>query len=142
MKVRDIMKVLEKDMKVAVFSTVDENNEPHGRHIHIGVADEQGVFFMTNPKTDFYKQLSNNPYVALTGFHEEGYLVQVVRMRGKVRKVGREKLQELLDNNPYVDRVYPEESERQTVQVFQLYEAEGFYHSLSQGHKYTFEIGK
>ncbi len=142
MKIRDIMKILEEDMRVAVISTVDDSGQPHARHINIGVADENGVFFMTSPKTNFYQQLTNNPQIAITGFHEEGYLVQVIRITGRVREVGREMLERVLENNEYVDRVYPKDSDRQSVQVFQLYEGEGFYHSMSQGHKYTFEIGK
>jgi len=142
MKIKDIMKILEESMKVAVISSVDEQNQPHARHIHIGVANENGVFFMTNPKTNFYHQIMNNPNVAITALHEETYLIQVIRITGKVREIGKEGLEELLADNPYVEQVYPEESDRQGVQVFQLYEGEGFYHSMSQGHKYTFEIGK
>ncbi len=142
MKVNDIMRILQEDMKVAVVSTVDENGQPHARHINMGVANENGVFFMTNPKTNFYQQLQGNQKVAITGFNEEGYLVQVIRITGTVREVGKEGLEEVLKDNPYVERVYPEESDRNNVQVFHLYKGEGFYHSLSQGHKYTFEIGK
>lgn len=142
MKVNDIMRILQEDMKVAVVSTVDENGQPHARHINMGVANEDGVFFMTNPKTNFYQQLQGNRKVAITGFNEEGYLVQVIRITGTVREVGKEGLEEVLKDNPYVERVYPEESDRNNVQVFHLYKGEGFYHSLSQGHKYTFEIGK
>ncbi|GAA3008069.1 pyridoxamine 5'-phosphate oxidase family protein [Tetragenococcus solitarius] len=140
MEIQDIMKILEKDMKVAVFSTVDENGQPHARHINIGVASEEGVFFMTSPKTNFYQQLQANPKVAITGFLEEEYLIQVIRIEGKVRKLGKEKLQEVLADNPYIDQVYPDEADRQSVQVFQLYTGEGFYQSLTQGHKYTFTI--
>lgn len=142
MKVQDVMKILEEDMKVAVFSTVDENNQPHARHINVGIANEDGVFFMTSPKTNFYQQLQKNPKIAITGFLEEDYVVQVIRITGTVREMGKDKLNEVLKDNPYVERVYPEEAERQSVQVFQLYEGEGFYHSLSQGHRYTFDIGK
>lgn len=141
MEVIDIMQILEKDMKVAVFATVDENGKPHARHAHIGVANEQGVFFMTSPTTDFYKQLKHNPNIAITTMSEEGYLVQVIRIEGKVRQVGKDRLQELLANNPYVEQVYPDDDIRQGMQVFHLYEGEGFYHSMSQGHKYVFSIG-
>ena len=72
---------------------------------------------------------------------EEGYLVQVIRIEGKVRQVGKDRLQELLANNPYVEQVYPDDDIRQGMQVFHLYEGEGFYHSMSQGHKYVFSIG-
>ncbi|GMA47939.1 pyridoxamine 5'-phosphate oxidase family protein [Tetragenococcus muriaticus] len=140
MKTQDIMKILEKDMKVAIFATVDENNHPHARPINIGVANEEGVFFMTSPKTNFYQQMQSNSKIAITGFLEEEYLIQVIRIEGKVRKLGKEKLQEVLQDNSYIDQVYPDKQEQQSVQVFQLYEGEGFYHSLTQGHKYTFSI--
>ena len=142
MKVEDIMQILQNDMKVAVVSTVDEEGQPHARHINMGVANENGVFFMTSPKTDFYKQLKANPKVAITGFNEDGYLIQVIRITGEVRDLGKEGLAEVLKDNPYVEQVYPDESERQNVQVFHLYKGDGFYHSMSQGHKYVFEIGK
>ena len=142
MKVEDIMQILQNDMKVAVVSTVDEEGQPHARHINMGVANENGVFFMTSPKTDFYKQLKENPKVAITGFNEDGYLIQVIRITGEVRDLGKEGLAEVLKDNPYVEQVYPDESERQNVQVFHLYKGDGFYHSMSQGHKYIFEIGK
>ena len=142
MKVEDIMQILQNDMKVAVVSTVDEEGQPHARHINMGVANENGVFFMTSPKTDFYKQLKENQKVAITGFNEDGYLIQVIRITGEVRDLGKEGLAEVLKDNPYVEQVYPDESERQNVQVFHLYKGDGFYHSMSQGHKYIFEIGK
>lgn len=142
MKINDIMQILQDDMKIAVVSTVDEDGQPHARHINMGVANENGVFFMTSPKTDFYKQLQANQKVAITGYKEEGYLIQVIRMTGRVKDLAKEGLEEVLKDNPYVEQVYPDESERQNVQVFHLYEGEGFYHSLTQGHKYTFEIGK
>ncbi len=44
MEIQDIMKILEKDMKVAVISTVDENNQPHARHINIGVLMKKASF--------------------------------------------------------------------------------------------------
>lgn len=141
MKTNDIMKILEKDMKVAVFSTADENNQPHARHAHVGAANEEGVFFMTSPKTNFYQQMQNNNKIAITGFLEDGYLIQVIRIIGKVRTLDKEMLEEVLEDNPYVEQVYPDKDERQSVQVFQLYEGEGFYHSMTQGHKYTFTIG-
>lgn len=140
MKVDDILKILQDQMKVAVFATVDENNKPHARYAHIGVANQNGIFFMTHPKTDFYKQLQHNPHVAITAMSEDGYLIQVIRIEGKVREVGKEHLAKVLEGNPYVQHVYPDNQERQGAQVFQLYEGEGFYHSMTQGHKYVFRI--
>lgn len=140
MELKDIMEILQNQMKVAVFATVDEQNKPHARHAHIGVANEHGIFFMTHPRTNFYKQMQHNQNVAITAMTEDDYLIQVVRVEGQVREVGRDRLEELLAGNPYVEHVYPEDADRQRVQVFQLYKGEGFYHSLTQGHRYAFEI--
>lgn len=140
MNLEEVMQILQEQMKVAVFATVDENNKPHARHAHIGVANEQGVFFMTHPRTNFYSQLMKNPNVAITAMSEEGYLIQVIRIEGKIRKVDKAMLKGLLKDNPYVKHVYPDETERQGAQVFQLYQGEGFYHSLTQGHRYVFKI--
>lgn len=141
MEFNEIMHILE-DMKVAVFATVDKDGVPHARHTYIGVANELGVFFMTSPETNFYQQLTDNDRVAITAMSQEDYLIQVIRIEGRARKVNRESLAELLQGNPYVDYVYPTAEEQENIQVFQLYEGEGFYHSLTQGHKYVFSLGK
>ncbi|MGX7106530.1 pyridoxamine 5'-phosphate oxidase family protein [Hutsoniella sourekii] len=140
MNVETIMEILQNEMKVAVFATVDQEGKPHARHAHVGVANEQGVFFMTSPTTKFYQQLMANPQVAITAMKEEEYLIQVIRLEGEVRPVSKDMLAELLANNPYVHQVYPDDGMHNTMQVFQMYKGEGFYHSLTQGHKYTFEI--
>ncbi|MGY4104633.1 pyridoxamine 5'-phosphate oxidase family protein [Ignavigranum ruoffiae] len=140
MDVKDILDILHHQMKVAVFATVDEEGKPHARHAHVGLANEHGIFFMTSPKTNFYQQLQANPNVAITAMSEDGYLIQVIRIEGVVRPVGKERLEEMLAGNPFVQHVYPDDAERQSVQVFQLYQGEGFYHSLTQGHRYTFSI--
>ncbi|MGX7108830.1 pyridoxamine 5'-phosphate oxidase family protein [Facklamia miroungae] len=141
MNVDTIMDILQNDMKVAVLATVDCQNKPHARHVHVGLANDKGVFFMTNPKTNLYQQLQDNQYVAVTAMKEEDYLIQVIRVEGKVRELGKEKLVEILGSNPYVEMVYPDQADREGAQVFQIFEGQGFYHSLTQGHKYEFEIG-
>lgn len=141
MDVKDILGILE-DMGVAVFATVDESGMPHARHFHIGVANEQGIFFMTSPETKFFKQVATNPNVAVTAMSQEDYLIQVIRIEGKVRPVGPDRLYDLLAGNPYVNYVYPDREKQEDIEVFQLYEGVGFYHSLTQGHKYVFSIGE
>ena len=120
MEVNEILRILE-EMNVAVIATADENTQPHARHIHIGVANEKGVFFMTSMKS-------------------EDYLIQVIRIEGVVKEIGRERLEEVLKDNPFVKDVYPNEEDIAGVQVFHLYDGKGFYHSLTQGHKYVFDI--
>lgn len=141
MEVKDVMQILE-DMGVAVFATVDQAGQPHARYFHIGAASEQGVFFMTSPDTNFFKQVASNNQVAITAMKQEDYLIQVIRIEGKVRPIGPELLSQMLAGNPYVGYVYPDLEKQEGIEVFQLYEGAGFYQSLSQGHKYVFKIGQ
>lgn len=141
MELKDVMKILKEDMGVAIFSSVDENNQPHARPINVGVANDDGVFFMTNPKTDFYGQLENNQKVAITGLKNDGKLIQVIRVTGTVRPLEKEMLEEILADNPYVAQVYPDKADQAAAQAFQLYEGDVFYQSLTEGKKASFKIG-
>ena len=140
MEVNEILGILQNDIKVAIISTVDQEGKPHARPINIGVATDKGVFFMTSPKTNFYQQLSHNQNIAITAWKQDDYLIQVIRIEGVVREMGREKLKEVLKDNPFVKHVYPNDSDMAAVQVFHLFDGAGFYHSLTQGHKYVFHI--
>ncbi|MDY4762063.1 pyridoxamine 5'-phosphate oxidase family protein [Streptococcus thoraltensis] len=140
MKVKEILNLLETKMSPSVIASTDVTGQPHARFIHIGLANEKGIFFMTSPTTRFYNQLQANPNIAITGMYQEEYLIQVIRIEGKIRELGEEKLEEVLAGNAFVEQVYPDHKERENVRVFQLYEGKGFYQSLTQGHKYTFDI--
>lgn len=142
MELKDILRILQEDVKVAIFATVDEEGKPHARPINIGVANEKGIFFMTSPKTHFYQQLQANPHVAITALKQDDYLIQVMRIEGEVKEIGRQGLEEVLEDNPYVKYVYPTENEVAGVQVFHLHSGQVFYHSLTQGHKYVYSIGE
>ncbi|AXY25062.1 ABC transporter ATP-binding protein [Suicoccus acidiformans] len=142
MHAADILKILQEDMGPAVIATADATGQPHARNIHIGLANDAGIFFMTSPDTAFYQQLMDNPKIAVSALSKDAYLVQVIRIEGLVRPVDRSALEEILANHPFVDQVYPNDDLATTAQVFQLYQGEGFYQSMSQGHKYVFSIGE
>ncbi|MGT2910287.1 pyridoxamine 5'-phosphate oxidase family protein [Streptococcus cameli] len=141
MQLQDVMTILQ-DMDAAVFATVDEDGNPHARFMYIGVANEHGLFFMTGKDTSCYQQLMANNQVAVTAMLKQDYLIQVIRMEGKAKPVGEDYLKQLLEENPYVDYVYPDETAKETIQVFHLYEGDCFYQSLTQGHRYEFSFGK
>ncbi|EGJ27346.1 pyridoxamine 5'-phosphate oxidase family protein [Streptococcus porcinus] len=140
MEIKDMMALVE-DMKVGVFATVGQDGEPHARHAHITAANEEGIFFMTSPKTRFYQQLMGDERIALTAMLEDGYLTQVIRIEGVARPVENKYLKSVFANNPYYDYIYKDD-DGSSMQVFHLYKGEGFYHSLTQGHKYIFSVGR
>lgn len=141
MNIADYMKKLKEDIGVAVFSTIDENQQPDSRYINIGMANDSGVFFMTNRKTRFHQQLTARPEVAISGMTRENSDIEVIRIKGKVRAIGREKLVEILQDNPYVKDVYPEQKDREDIQVYQVYQGSGKYHHLQKRIQSDFTFG-
>lgn len=56
---------------------------------------------------------------------------KAVSVRGKVRNIGKEKLDEIFEKNLYMAEIYPEKESRMALEVFQVYEGQGEYFDLS-----------
>ena len=141
MDILQAMDLLKEKMKIGVFATVDKQGKPHARYANIGLANDKGVFFMTSPKTNFYQQLAKCPFVAMTALAQSDYSLEVIRIEGKVRILGPDKLAEVLTGNPYIDQVYPNPEDQAMVQVFQIYSGELTYQNLSQASHHHFSFG-
>lgn len=134
----DYLKFLQEEIGAVVLATAGKNGVVHSRMINVGVGNEQGIFFMTAPSTDLYQQLKENQHVAITGYVNNDQGFRVVRVEGLVRPLGKEHLEEILQDNPYVSDVYPDEEERASVQAFQIYQGKGSFHHLQKQEKTSF----
>lgn len=129
----DILKILQQDIHSAVFATVDEKGMPQTCVIDLMLADEDGLFFLTAKGKSFYARLSARPYVALSGLKGGDTLSSVaISLRGSVRSIGRDRLEEIFEKNPYMAKLYPTAKSRDALEVFQIYKGEGEYFDLSQ----------
>jgi NAD-dependent dihydropyrimidine dehydrogenase PreA subunit len=54
-----------------------------------------------------------------------------ISLRGKVRSIGKEKMDEIFEENPYMAEIYPDPENRDPIEVFQIYEATGELFDLS-----------
>lgn len=140
MSTEKYMSILQDKIGVAVFGTNNENQKPDSRYINIGVANDQGVFFMTSPKSKFYSQLMQHPFVSITGMTKGEGEIEVIRIMGEVRVLGQDKLEEVLKDNPYVKDIYPDEEKRKDVQVFQVFKGTGNYMHLQKRFNENFEF--
>lgn len=134
--------ILQDKIGAAVFATINEQQKPDSRFINIGVANDQGIFFMTSPASKFYAQLMATPYVSITGMAKADGEIEVIRIIGDVRVMGQEMLEEVLKDNPYVKDVYPDEEKRKDVQVFQVFKGTGNYMHLQNRIKEEFTFGE
>ena len=58
--------------------------------------------------------------------------VQLAGIAGRVKNTGRERLNEMFLQNPYMAKIYPTELSREALETFHIYEASGELFDLSQ----------
>lgn len=141
---KEILKFLQKEIHTTVAATVDENNLPRTCAVDIMLADDDGLYFLTAKGKNFYKRLVSNKYVSFTGMKGEGTLNTIaVSVWGSVKNIGNEKLDLILEKNPYMLEIYPNEKAREQLNVFCLNEGEGEYFDLSKNPVYrqSFSFG-
>lgn len=129
----EILHFLQNDIHSTVFATLDEHGLPQTCVIDLMLSDENGLYFLTARGKTFYERLMTKPYVALSGMKGGDTLSTVaISVRGAVRNIGKDRLAEIFEKNPYMAKIYPTKKSREALEVFQLYKGEGEYFDLSQ----------
>ena len=123
---QDYLKRLVEDIHSTVVATLGADGRPQTRVIDMMLWDERGVYFLTARGKAFYEQLMAQQFVALSGTRDK----VSVSLRGRVQSIGRERLDEIFEKNPYMQAIYPGDT-RGALEVFCLYEAEGEYFDIS-----------
>lgn len=144
MNAQQCLTYLVEEIHSTVAATVDEQGLPHTCAIDMMLADEGGLYFLTARGKAFYRRLMARRYLALSGMKGEDTLSTVaVSVRGWVKPLGRQRLEELLEKNPYMREIYPTEASCRALEVFCLYRGEGEYFDLSQlpPFRQTFSFG-
>ena len=133
MTTQEILNLLQTDIHSTVFATLDAHGLPQTCVIDLMLADEQGLYFLTARGKSFYERLMAKPFVAVTGMKGSDTLSTLaVSLRGAVRNIGKERLTEIFEKNPYMAKIYPTEKSRDALEVFQIYQGEGEYFDLGQ----------
>lgn len=140
MEMIHFLEILTEDIHSVVVATLNAKGQPETRVIDMMLYDEQGLYFLTARGKSFYCQLTQQGYVSLSGTKAK----RAVRVDGKVRSIGHEKLSKIFTHNPYMAKIYPGDT-REVLEVFQLYEGTGEFFDISDPahiERGTFAIGK
>ena len=78
------------------------------------------MYFLTAKGKAFYAQLIEQGYVAISATKDK----KAVSLRGRIQNIHSEKLDEIFEKNPYMQKIYPGDT-RAALEVFRVYEAEG-----------------
>lgn len=144
MKTIDFLKYIQEQIHTTVVATNNEQGLPLTCAIDIMNYDEKGLYFLTAKGKNFYKRLKANGYLSLTGIRGDNTISCIaVSVCGKVKELGFEHLQRLLDKNPYMYEIYPTEQSRSALTVFCLYEGYGEWFDLSKKpiERFSFSFG-
>ncbi|MDY4761263.1 pyridoxamine 5'-phosphate oxidase family protein [Streptococcus thoraltensis] len=133
MQTADYLTLLVDDIHSVVMATVDAEGLPATRVIDMMYQDGKTAYFLTANTKPFYKQLRDTPYVSVTGLTKgiDTMHRKMVSLTGEVRHIGKEKLDLLLETNPYMYDIYPTEESRQVLEVFIFTKARGEFYDLS-----------
>lgn len=133
MKTKEYLQILKEEIHSTVFATVDELGLPVARVIDIMLTDENSLYFITAKGKEFYRQLMDKKYVAISGMTDaKGSLnKKAISIKGKIENIGIQLLEEVFEQNPYMAKIYPSKESRIALEVFRLYEGQGEYFDLS-----------
>ena len=120
------LQILVEEIHSTTIATIGADGHPQTRVIDMMLYDDNGVYFLTAKGKAFYDQLMEQQYIAVSATKDK----TAVSLRGKVRNIGYEKLDEIFEKNAYMQKIYPDDT-RDSLQVFQLYEAQGEYFDIS-----------
>ncbi|WP_057490168.1 pyridoxamine 5'-phosphate oxidase family protein [Streptococcus orisasini] len=133
MKKSDYLKLLVDDIHSVVIASIDSEGRPTTRVIDMMYQDSKNVYFLTANTKAFYKHLKENPYISVTGMTQGNSTMErkMISLSGKAECIGREKLNILLDHNPYMYDIYPTEDGRKVLEVFCFAYARGEFYDLT-----------
>ena len=122
----DYLRILVEEIHSTTVATIGADGHPQTRVIDMMLWDDQGVYFLTAKGKAFYAQLMEQKYIALSATKDK----MSISLRGKIRNIGSEKLDEIFEKNVYMQSIYPGDT-RSALEVFCLYEAQGEYFDIS-----------
>lgn len=126
MQTKDYLRLLVEQIHSAVIATIGADGHPQTRVIDMMLWYNRGVYFLTAKGKAFYEQLMKQKYISLSATKDK----YSVSLRGRITNIGREKLDEIFEKNPYMQQIYPEDT-RSALEVFAVYEAEGEFFDIS-----------
>lgn len=124
----EYLQFLQKDIHSTAMATIGSDGHPQARIIDIMLADDTCLYFITAKGKEFYRQLTEQKYVALTGMNQKK---QSISLRGKIRSADSSLLERVFEENPYMKDIYPQQESRSALEVFCIYEGQGEFFDLS-----------
>lgn len=126
----DYLKILVEEIHSATVATLGSDGHPQTRIIDMMYYDKDGVYFLTAKGKEFYTQLMEQKYIAVSATKDK----MAVSLRGRIKNIGKTNLDIMFERNPYMKEIYPGDT-REALEVFCIYDAQGEYFDISNPSK-------
>lgn len=113
-------------VKIASAATVDREGHPRTRIINVMIGAQEGMYIVTAKGKPFYEQLMETGEIGLSAMCPD---CQSLKFNGKVRKVEKEWVDRVFEENPGMKEVYPGDT-RYILDAFLIYEGSGEWFDL------------
>lgn len=141
METKDCFAYLVDCAGLAVAGTVDKNGTPFTDPVDLLDWDDNGVYFIADKTTDFYRRLSGGESLSLTGWDGKDPLSRsVLTLRGRAVELGSPFLPRLFRKAPYLEQRYPSQISRRPLTVFCL--GRGTGERITSGNRECFSFGE
>lgn len=140
MQTEDYLKILVEEIHSTVVATLDKNGRPVTRCIDMMLYDKNTVYFLTAKGKNFYAELMKQKYISLSAIKNKF----CISLSGSIENIGKEKLDEIFEKNPYMKKIYPGDT-REALEVFKFTNAQGNFFDISNPSHVTrgfFTLGK
>jgi uncharacterized pyridoxamine 5'-phosphate oxidase family protein/NAD-dependent dihydropyrimidine dehydrogenase PreA subunit len=116
-----------REIKSVAFATVNKG-EPAVRIADVMLLEKDGLYFLTAGGKPYYRQLEDNPRLAICGMDKNYVTVRVI---GDIQFCeDRSVLEKIFEHNPMMNDLYPGES-RDILEAFHMYRGKGEIFDLS-----------
>ena len=124
----EILKFLQQEIHSVVIAAADETGLPCTTVVDVMLADESGLYFLVSQGNRIYSRLKEIPWISITGIlGKSSTALQAVTLKGQVKNLGKSRIDEIFEKNPYMQAIYPEAKSRRVLEVFCVYKGEGEY---------------
>lgn len=125
MKKVDYLDWLVDKIHSSTIATIGADGHPQTRVIDMMLHDGEYVYFLTAKGKDFYSQLMEQKYVAVSATKDK----VAISIRGIIENIGKDNLDLIFEKNPYMKDIYPRDT-REVLEVFRIIRGQGEFFDL------------
>lgn len=127
------LRYLVDEIHTTVMATVDGDGSPRTCAVDMMDADGDGLYFLTAKGKSLHRRLANDGRVSVTGIKGDDTMTSVaVTVTGRAVELGPEPIPGLIEKNPYMRDIYPDEKSRSALTAFRITEGSGEWFDLSK----------